>query len=203
MSFDWENEIKTRRFAVHTLLCVVVALSVLPLSAQNIPGVVEGDRVRIDLSTGRYAAVSGIFQEARQDTLFISSADASRVFKVPRTQIREFSVYRGKRRNLMRGLGMGAVIGAASGAVAGLAFREIYFLDSWADVSTMEAAAYGGAYGAAYGGMIGLALSLLIKRDRWEKVLVTEIKPVVHLLYEGQVGFGFSIRKGKSKDWGH
>ena len=178
---------KTCRFAVLTLLGVLIALTCLPLSAQEIRDLKEGDRVRVTLLTYGLAKIEGRFHGFEQDTLLVFLSESNEVAQIPRDQVRDFRVHRGSGRHPWKGLGIGFGSGALLGAVVGLSEG-----DDWL-FSAEAKAAMGATWIGLIGGVTGLVIGSFITTEHWEQISLPDVRPSVQVGYDGRFGVAFSI----------
>jgi hypothetical protein len=117
--------------------------------------------------------------------VLVISSESEEVYRVPRSQVRELRVLRGKERHPWRGLAIGLGAGAASGFLLGIATADGG--TEW--FSPAEVGLLGGIALGAIGGATGLLLGTFIKTDQWESVR----HPSLQLSPDGRFGLRISI----------
>jgi hypothetical protein len=195
MRLEMEAFMRIGRFAAISILGLQLTSIPFPLAAQETVTVREGDRVKVTYHSNGSHTVAGSFLGDDERSILVSPF-TNHVVPIPRDQVVEFLVLRGKSNRALWGLGRGAAIGALSGALVGLAFWDAWSLGS-VDVSSAEAAGYVGAYGALYGGVFGLGVGLFMREDRWEEIRLPPVFPTFQATSTGRWRIGFSIPLGK------
>ncbi len=154
-----------------------------PASAQR-----SGDWVRLETSqaTGR---VEGQLLRLDLDSIIVVRGESvADTVAVARTVVKDLRVSQGKRRNTLRGMGIGFAAGATFGGLMGAVTFEPCYSDQFmgcflAPQSAGEAAFLGGIVGGLSGFVIGTVVGVATKSHRWEMVSVPAavgIAPVGH-----------------------
>ncbi len=168
-------------------LAVLAFAPLTRVTAQELPPVKPGDRVRVtapDLGIRKQAAT---FEAWRGDTLVIV-ADSSMNF--PLAFVTRLEVGR-NRRYAGRGAAIGLAFGGFGGGVlSGVSCANDPFLEENAGGCAVVGAVVFGAVGALIGALIGAAST----GTRWEEVPLDRLRLQVAPQRDGRLGFGASVK---------
>jgi hypothetical protein len=184
---------------IHIILGLVILLQVGYVEAQELSTLSTGDRVRIKAPSFSWDQVSGNIVTINADTLVLKSKKQTSLLKVPLTYVTGLERANGKKRNTLKGAGIGLLIGAGVGALAGLAAGEdcppsrsgstgLYALDLCFSKGSM--AAVGSVMAGVTGTVLGAVIGSFGQTDRWEDVPIDRIR--LGILPQRQGGLAFS-----------
>lgn len=181
---------KTCRWAMLSVLAVLLLLVCLPLSAQEITAVKQGDEVRIyDVEK---LVARGTFRRIDEGFFLVSSTVDGQDVRIPRGEAWLVEVRQVKRHPLL-GLGIGLALGAVVGfGVVETAEKGVFpcFLDG---VECEADDSSGPVIGAALvGGALGALAGFAIKTSKWRAVQVPA-QPSFRLSQDGRIGLRFSL----------
>ena len=146
-------------------LCTLAAA--FGLATASAAQVSKGDRVRVELESGR--KIEGNWVSANADSITISRQETN--VPIDRSWIERLQRHEGTHRNW----GKGAAIGGASGFLFGL--LAVVFVGEVEDSDVPLVVVTSAVYGAAPGLLIGG----LIKSDTWETVPIEDISISAHV----------------------
>lgn len=163
------------------ILSPLIAVSLLAsgaLSAQSVPRLNAGDRVRVsfDLGAGRVVVRGDVVILNQADgTVLVRNHDTAELLDLPLASITKLHVSLGHRSTgagALRGAGIGLLIGGGAGAVVGFASGDDP--PGWFSMTAQEKALLLGiglgGLGAVVGGLVGLAAP----GERWQRLAATE-----------------------------
>lgn len=110
---------KTCRWAVLTLLCVLITLVCLPLSAQDSDRAKAGERVRFRFSGETEQEIERVFRGIEDGQVLVCHADRGELLQFPSMKVRHFQVNRG----IANHGSTGTVVGVLSGALVTVVHR--------------------------------------------------------------------------------
>jgi len=188
--------VKTHWLSVLTLLGMLIALSQMALSSQETMDVLEGERVKITYDSNGPHVIVGLLRDVA-GTAFLVAPSVDRVVPIPRDQVTDIQVFRGRARQWKKGLGVGAASGAITGTLVYLVILEsIESLFGEAESVSPGVLAYT-AVGALYGAGFGLGIGALFWKDRWEPVSLSNIGPSFQVAPNKRFELGFSVPLGR------
>ena len=167
-------------------ILAVAAFMLIPLGTVASQAVQpkSGDRIRITATPYALEHRTARVVSVRNDSLILDVAPAE-TLAVALAGVTQLDVSTGRRRNTLRGAGIGALIGVGSGALIGFASGDdpptAFF-----SLSASEKAALAGATLGVTGLVIGAVVGTLIVSDRWTSVPLGVAKATPSL----QVGHG-------------
>ncbi len=168
-------------------LAVLAFAPLTRVTAQELPPVKPGDRVRVtapDLGIRKQAAT---FEAWRGDTLVIV-ADSSMNF--PLAFVTRLEVGRNRQY-----AGRGAVIGLALGGVGGGVLLGVACAnDSFTQHATVGCAVLGAVVFGAGGVLIGALIGAISTGTRWEEVPLDRLRVTVAPQRDGRFRLGLSVR---------
>ena len=183
---------KTHRLTVATLLGMLTALSHVALSSQETMPVLVGERVRITYDSNGPRVIVGLLRDIA-GTAFLVAPSADRVVPIPRDQVTDIQVFRGRARQWKKGLGVGAASGAITGTLVYLLILGSFETTFGEAESVSPGVLAYTAVGALYGAGFGLGIGALFWKDRWEPVSLSNITPSFQVAPDKRFEFGFSI----------
>jgi hypothetical protein len=149
-------------------LAVTVCLCPAQVSAQTIPAIDAGARVRV--WTADKHTVAGRVEARTPDALVIRPDGQTTTISLPVATLQRIDVSRGtssRRSSAWRSAKRGALIGAVLGASSlALQHEEV-----GGGTSVVEAAALGTWSGGLFGGAIGAVVGALSRHEHWERVM--------------------------------
>ena len=169
----------TTRATLTTLLCATALLAqdASWAAAQVEPAVGSGSRVRLTSPSLRLSAAIGTVQEATDGSLLVQFDNPRRSVRVERDGITEMDVSVGRRRQVLKGLGMGTLAGAGAGVVLGLVSGDDP-PNVILSFSAEEKAVFLGAFLGATGAVVGLIAGALNYQEAWSPASAGSPPPV-------------------------
>jgi hypothetical protein len=168
-------------------LAVLAFAPLTRVTAQELPPVKPGDRVRVtapDLGIRKQAAT---FEAWRGDTLVIV---ADSIMNFPLAFVTRLEVGRNRQyadRGAVIGLALGGVVG---GVLLGVECAN----DSFTKHATVGCAVLGAVVFGAGGVLIGALIGAMSTGTRWEEVPLDRLRLQVAPQRDGRFGFGASVR---------
>jgi hypothetical protein len=124
-------------------------------------------RVRVHHRSHAIRSFAGVLVRSTQDTLYLVPDGSASPEPVALADIRRLQRSIGKKSNLWRGVGIGAIIGSAAGLAVGLAEPV---LEEGAEASAAIPAATA-LVGALAGGIAGGLIGSMSRGERWEPMV--------------------------------
>lgn len=166
------------------IVCLFLAFSLgltflySSISQAQMQSIKEGDRVRIYAPTVSKRAVTGMIDSISPSAIAVMTKKSTVV--IPNTSISRLSVSRGKKRNIGKGIGIGAVSGGLILGITTLATNpppdqcgsDSELFCGTFEISDGEAFTIGAVLGVLAGGAIGAIVGAATQTDRWEKIPV-------------------------------
>ena len=174
----------TKALSVLSLM-IAIPLTAVTLRAQGDLPVRPGDRVRVTLTSGPRRYI-GTLLELTADSVHMSPTPPQPAVSFLRSDVRRIDVSLGPRRNIRKGLVVGALTGVGIGAIFGLSQR-----DDWLFGSAEEQALMFGTYAGALGAAIGAVVGALTYTDWWEPAV---LRVVTAPRDDARASLGIAIR---------
>jgi len=172
---------------------ILASLLVLPGEAQSQESpaknpLMVGTRVRILAPTVVQGRIEGMVLEVDEQSVVVSNDDRAPL-KVARRAITQLEVSRGRHRQALKGMLIGAAIGAAvlavsPGCYAGCSFNS----------SSGSDRAQGSALGLLGGALWGVGIGALVKADRWSVVPLEQVRVSVGPTRGRGIALSLSVR---------
>jgi hypothetical protein len=182
---------KTCRWALLSVLGVLLLLVCLPLSAQESDRASPGERVRFRYLGEEEQQIQGVFEGTGEGWVLISKGGESEIDRYPFMKVRDFQVARGTENEAKTG----AVVGVLTGVSAALVYRpegdpshECPGCRTSRQKRIINAILF-----PLVGGAAGAAIGRSIVADRWVTVTHPSVQPSLQLSPEGRFGLRFSI----------
>lgn len=151
---------------VSLLFAAAAASVVLPAEASGqVPGPVRvGDRIRLTAPSLYEDRQVGVVERVDSLRLVLRIGENGQLREFERGTLAEIELATGRRRNPLKGLGIGLGVGAVTGAIIGFAAGDSYLF------SQEEAAGIMAIVGGGSGALVGLAIGSFVKSDVWTPV---------------------------------
>ncbi len=172
-----------------TIVVVILAVSGLPLAAQDVPLPWPGDRVRVTAPDQSVQQVEGRLLRLQADTLAVQPAtEGSPPLVIPLSSLTSLQVRRRISRRAAKGAKYGALVGGGLGVVSAVPICvskdcEQYTLAVYLMFGTLRAAA-GSLVGAVIGAIGGPA---------WEEVALDQLRVSFRPQRNGRFALAFSV----------
>jgi hypothetical protein len=186
-----------------------------PVSAQQPPQLAPGQLIRVTAAAAGLKNDDATLLGLTRDTLLIGrvhrhwygGADTSRA-AVTLRDVQSLEVSQGRASYWARGLLVGGIVGGVSGVLYGAVHgidvtgSNAYCMSQgWAPGTPcsrlippgLGASLIGAAAGGAFGALIGLPIGASFHHERWRKVPLDQIRPVVVPQANGRLGLGVSL----------
>lgn len=148
-------------------LFLMLQFFVTLVTAQAIPGLTVGARIRVRTNDGQ--KWTGQVEAISADTLVLQPEKRKTApVSLPVAALNRIEVSRGvsRGRSLRRSVGWGVAIGGATGAVSlGIQHEEV-----GGGSSAGQAAALGALSGSITGGLVGLFIGLFSSSEKWDRI---------------------------------
>ncbi len=172
-----------------TIVVVILALSGLPLEAQDVPLPRPGDRVRVTAPDRSVQQVEGRLLRLQADTLAVQPAtEGSPPLVIPLSSLTSLQVRRHISRRAGNGVRYGALVGGGLGVVTAVPICVSKNCEQYTLVVYLMFGALGGAAGGLLGAVIGA-----IGGRAWEEVALDQLRVRFRPQRDGRFALAFSV----------
>lgn len=178
------------RRVLASLLLLPIACAVAVAQEDPVP---PGSRIRVTSPMLGDARRIGTVVTFHTDTLVFQPAGSRDSVAIPASALTRLEVSAGRRRPILKGMGIGFLVGAATGVILGFASGDSE--NGWWDWTAEQKAGIGGAVLGSVGAVAGGVIGATRVTERWARISLGSAETGVGPLPTGRgVGLVITVR---------